>query len=191
MPDRDLNSHDFPHVYASLGIDVNKLGVVMADTESIPISELVTKPEPDLYHAADKAHYWIRGAVGETGAHVTILYGLLQSGPKLKAEIHEVLRDWAMDDVTIEKIGVFQSTLPGEDYECIVAHLKVTPELLDGHTRLELLPHINTFTKYRPHVTLAYVKKGAAKRWVRELNNALIGKKLAITQLINLGTEHK
>ena len=191
MPERDLSSHDFPHVYASLGIDVNKLGVVMADTEAIPISELVTKPEPDLYFAANKDHFWIRGAVGETGAHVTLLYGLLQHGTKLKAEIHEVLRDWQMDDVTIEKVGVFQSPHEDEPYECIVAHLKVTPELAEGHARLEFLPHVNTFMKYRPHVTLAYVKKGAAKRWVRELNNALMGKKLAITQLINLGTEKK
>ncbi len=185
----DLSAHDFSHVYAALGIDVNKLGCVMADTEPIMVTELVTKPEPDLYFAANPDHFWIRGAVGETGAHVTILYGLMQHATKLKAEIHEVLRDWAMDDVTIEKIGVFQAPMDDEDYECIVAHLKVTPQLLDGHTRLEFLPHVNTFTKYRPHVTLAYVKKGAAKRWVRELNNALIGKKLAITQLINLGSE--
>lgn len=191
MSDRDLSSHDFPHVYAALGIDVNKLGVVMTDVEPIPISELVTKPEPDLYFAANPAHFWIRGAVGETGAHVTILYGLLRHATKLKAEIHEVLRGWSMDDVTVEKIGVFQSPLEDEPYECIVAHLKATPELLDGHSRLEFLPHINTFSKYRAHVTLAYVKKGTAKRWVRELNNVLIGKKLAVTQLINLGTEHK
>lgn len=188
MPDRDVSANDFPHVYAALGIDLNKLGAVMADTEPIPISELVTKPEPDLYHAANDDHFWVRGAVGETGAHVTILYGLLKHATKLKAEIHEVLGDWTLDDVEIEKVGVFQSPYADEPYECIVAHLKVTPQLLEGHARLELLPHVNTFLKYRPHVTLAYVKKGAAKRWVRELNNALMGKKLAITQL-NYGTE--
>lgn len=190
MPDRDLSANDFPHVYASLGIDVNKLGVVMADTEPIPISELVTKPEPDLYHAADPAHFWIRGAVGEKGAHVTLLYGLLQHGTKIRGEINEVLSGWTLDDVTIEKLGIFNSPYVDEPYKCIVAHLKLTPELLEGHARLELLPHINTFLKYRPHVTLAYVKAGTEKRWMRELGNGLIGKKLAVTQL-NYGSEHK
>jgi 2'-5' RNA ligase len=190
VPDRDLSANDFPHVYASLGIDVNKLGCIMADTEPIPISELVTKPEPDLYHAANKDHFWVRGAVGETGAHVTLLYGLLQHGTKIRSEVNEVLSGWSLDDVTIEKLGVFNSPYVDEPYKCIVAHLKLTPELLEGHARLELLPHINTFLKYRPHVTLAYVKEGTEKRWLRELGNGLIGKKLAITQL-NYGTEHK
>lgn len=190
MAERDLSANDFPHVYASLGINVNKLGVVMADTEPIDVLELVTKGEDDLYRSADKEKFWIRGDVASTGAHVTLLYGLLQHGTKLKAEINEVLRDWSLDTVTIEKLGIFDSPYDDEPYKCIVAHIKVTPELLEGHARLELLPHINTFLKYRPHVTLAYVKEGAEKRWLRELGNGLIGKKLAVTQ-INLGTEHK
>lgn len=186
---RDLSSHAFPHVYASLGIDVNKLGVVMADTEPIHINELVTKPDLDLYYAANPDHFWIRGSVAETGAHVTLLYGLLQSGVTWKSEINEVLSGWSLDEVEIESIGFFGNQLPDEDYVCIIAHIKKTPQLMEGNQRLSFLPHINTFATYRPHVTLAYIKPSAKNRWLKELGTSLVGKKLAVTEL-NLGGNH-
>lgn len=186
---RDLSSHAFPHVYASLGIDVNKLGVVMLDTEPIPVTEMVIKGEADLYTAQNPDHYWIRGAVAETGAHVTLLYGLLQHGTKYRSQINEVLSGWALDEVEIEKVGFFENQLPDEDYVCIIGHIKVTPQLMEAHQRLSFLPHINTFAVYRPHVTLAYVKPEAKNRWLRALASDLVGKRLATTK-INVGEKH-
>lgn len=183
----DLSTHAYPHVYSGLGIDINKLGVVMVDTDPIPISELVTKPEPDLYTSVNPDHFWVRGAVGETGAHMTVLYGLMQSGVTWKPYIDEVLRDWTLDSIEIEKIGVFENRLPGEDYVCLVGLIKRTPQVMEGHQRLSFLPHINTFANYRPHVTLAYIKTEAKGRWLRELGNSLLGTKLAVKPGLNYG----
>lgn len=186
---RDLSSHQFKAVYDSLGLDVNKLGVVMLDTEPIHVNELVTKPDLDLVYAANPDHFWIRGAVAETGAHVTLLYGLLQHGTKWRSQINGVLDGWSLDEVEIERVGYFENQLPDEDYVCIIAHIKVTPQLLEGHQRLSFLPHVNTFAQYRPHLTLAYIKPEAKNRWLRELGTSLVGKKLATTQ-INVGEKH-
>lgn len=188
---RDLSSHQFNHVYASLGIDVNKLGVVMLDTEPIPVLDMVDfdHAEADLVTANNPDHFWIRGAVAQQGAHVTLLYGLLQSATKWKGQVQAVLHGWSLDEVEVESVGYFENQLPDENYVCIIARLKMTPELLEGHARLEFLPHVNTFAKYRPHLTLAYVKPEAKNRWLTALNSELTGAKLATTK-INYGGTH-
>jgi hypothetical protein len=186
---RDLSTNDFPDVYTALGININSLGVVMLDTDPINISELVLRHEDDLYYAQNKERFWIRGAVGETGAHLTLLYGLLQHGLQIKPLIDIVLDGWTPPVLEIESIGVFESPFVDEPYSCIVAKVKVTDELLEGRARVELLPHINTYTKYRPHITLAYVNKDAEAKWLEQLGDTLVGKKLGVNK-INYGEKH-
>jgi len=73
-------------------------------------------------------------------------------------------------------------------YYCIVANIKVTEELQDAHNRLEFLPHINTFDSYKPHVTIAYIKKNPVTRKliIDDLKRKLVGKKLKALK-INYG----
>lgn len=189
MNGKDINSNQFPDVYTALGINVNSLGCIMLDTDPVEVTDMVTQGKADLYYAANEQHFWIQGAVAETGAHVTLLYGLLEHGLKLKPLVDIVLADWTPPLLEIESVGSFTSPYVDEPYACIVAHIKVTPELLEGHARLELLPHINTFTQYRPHLTLAYVKKDAEEKWLSQVGDQLNGKKLAVTK-INYGEKH-
>lgn len=189
MKAKDLNAQKIPDVYASIGINVNKLGCIMLDTHRIKVTDMVLDGQHDLYEAADPEHYWIRGAVAEHGAHVTLLYGLLASGLTWKAQIDAVLDGWSIDSVTIEDIGIFESPIESEPYDCVIAHIKLTPNLLEGHARLELLPHINTFLEYRPHISLAYVKKGEGAKWVKALTESLVGRQIAVTKL-NYGSKH-
>ena len=190
MNGKDINSNDFRGVYTALGINVNALGVVMLDTESIKVTDMVTKGKADLYETPkDSSLFWIRGAIAETGAHLTLLYGLLEHGLEWKPLIDTVLEGWTPPMLEIEKVGAFQTPYEDEPYSCIVAHVKVTDALLDGRSRLELLPHINTFVRYRPHITLAYVNKEAEAKWLREVGDQLNGKKLAVTN-VNYGSKH-
>ncbi|SNT46710.1 hypothetical protein [Rhodococcoides kyotonense] len=84
----------------------------------------------------------------------------------------------------IAEVGYFDL---GESY-AIVAHIETTPELVDGHERLTLLPHVQTFSEYKLHLTLAYVEQdqATADRWVESLGAVYNGKSIK-TSAINYG----
>lgn len=194
---KQLKSHDFPEVYKWLGINLNTLGIVMLDVEPIIITHWIGQDgvsaylqDFPLYYAKNKERFWIDGLVLDKG-HVTLLYGLLEQGKNYEPHIKKVLEGWEMDSVEIESFGYFESPYPDEEYYCIVAHIKVTPELMEGHQRLEFLPHINTFAGYKPHMTVAYIQKNADTRdqFIADLTKEFVGKKLKIKEDFNLGSK--
>lgn len=188
--------YKFTDITDALDIDVSKLGCIMLDTEGIPVREIMSKwvgsPEDDLYFSDDPKLRYVQGAVGEETSHLTLLYGLLQPGPEWSEHVTELLEDIDLSRIDIEDVEVF----PNVEYSCIVARVKLTPELKLAHARLQYLPHVNTFPEYKAHITLAYVKNGEAEdmhgpydivmAWQAELSEALTGK--SVTALgLNLG----
>jgi len=183
---KQFNSHMFENIYKDLEIDINKLGCVMLDIvplENIPVNEEY------LYYARDKSHFWIDGLVVNKVGHITILYGLLKSAVKWAKYVRQVLKGWAVSSIQVEDIGFFESPIKEEPYYCIVAFAKMTDELIEGKQRLELLPHINIFTEYKPHVTLAYIKKDEqARDFVIEYFRVLLnGEIIKLKEELNLG----
>lgn len=179
-----LNSYMFEDVYKGLQIDLDELGCIMLNVEPV---RGINIDKDWLYYTKDTKKFWIDGYVFDKVAHLTLLYGLLDSGHNWEKHVETVLKEWKMDTVEVESIGYFDSPYKEEEYYCIVAHIKVTDELMEGHQRLEFLPHINTFNGYKPHVTLAYVKKDEQIRdSVIAMFNNMIGYKLPVKSL-NLG----
>lgn len=190
MNGKDLNVNDFPDIYNELGINVNNLGVVMLDTRKFyVVDDYAGRFADDLYFATNKQRFWIKGAVAESSAHITLLYGLLRPGLAYKPYIDQVLNGWEWPELEITGVGIFSSPYDDEPYDCVVAHIKVTDQLLAGRARLELLPHINTFVEYRPHMTLAYVKRGLGQKWVDSLQSKFIGYRIPV-RAINYGGPH-
>jgi hypothetical protein len=151
-------AHDFPDVYKDLGYNLGKLGCIMLDTEPLAdIAEYITD-KAYLYYAKDKTKFWVDGVVCDKTPHVTLLYGLLRSGLEMKKHVDTVLGDLPQV-VEVDRFGYFESPYEDEPYYCIVAHLKLTDELVDANERLKFLPHINTFPGYKAHLTLGYIKK--------------------------------
>lgn len=192
MEKKQLSSHQFAEVYKGLGLNLSTLGCVMLDLEP-PIDLLTMEDEIKntgcFYYAKDKSRFWIDGFVGKN-PHVTLLYGLIEQAKNYEWHIEQVLKGWKLEDVEVEKIGYFDSPYPDEPYYCIVAHVKITPELLEGHQRLEFLPHINTFTGYKAHFTIAYVRKEDKHQtldWHLQAYSFLVGKKLKVAEPLNLG----
>lgn len=193
---KQLSAHQFKEMYAELGYSLDKLGCIMLDLE--PLKFKVN--ESVLYYAKDKKRFWIDGNVAGKTPHVTLLYGLIRSGDELRKHVDTVLGlvdggefpKWFPTEVEIDHVDFFD-TPPGvdEDYYCVVAHLKITPELQQAHDRLQFLPHIDTFTGYKAHFTLCYIKKNerACDALVKALNTQYAGKKVKAKD-INYGGDH-
>lgn len=187
-----LKSYDFKKVYEWLGIDLNKLGCLMLDTEPMKIAHWIGEDGQSsyilgfpFYYAKNKDRFWIDGYVGQHSSHLTLLYGLLTEAQNYKPHIEEVLKDWKLDTVKIADIGYFDSPYEDEPYYCVVAHIEVSDKLLEGHQRLEFLPHVNTFAGYKPHITIAYIEKSEKLRdnFIADLKEQFVGKELKITGL--------
>lgn len=179
----EIKSTDYPEVYIDLGIDTGKLGCIMLDLEPIVISDIVNE---DDYFYSDEQEF-VQGNVSENVPHCTLLYGLMRSGLELKKHVDAVLMQWTIPTVKIDNVSFFY----GKDntYITVIALLDISPELTEANARLRLLPHIDTFGQYRPHMTLAYLK--TESNWqstVEQLNKKYAGKSIK-SVAINYGSD--
>jgi 2'-5' RNA ligase len=184
----EKNANQFEHIYAELGINLAKLGCIMLNLDGTGIPNLIS--EQDLYFTDNADRYWIKGFVAGHTPHVTLLYGLLESGKTIyKKYVDEILQEWNCNSVEIDHVGFFKSPYGESDpYYCIVAHLKISDELKEANSLLQLLPHINTFPSYKAHITIAYIKQDETLRdkIIEDYNKELSGKKLSVSS-INYG----
>jgi phage portal protein BeeE/2'-5' RNA ligase len=177
MAARDLPALENLSVDTAMISDPSLRGCIMLRTEELPILSLVTNGKADLSKevASDRS-----AVPAEDTPHVTLLFGLLNNGNIWKDAVDEVLTGWSADTVTIDEVGYF--TLP--DSYAIVARVKPSSELIDAHERLGLLPNADTFSEYKPHITLAYINKDAdLGKWITTLGEAYEGKELATAGL--------
>ena len=166
------------------------LECVMLDVESLDVLGAYGDGvnEDDLYFSKGPEAFYMRGDVGSVDAHVTLLFGIHPSKTYVE-DVYSVLDgiDWQPEDVLIESVSHFPSSMEGEDYNCVVAKVVPTANLLSAHRALTTLTYSNRHSEYRPHVTLAYIKGSAdLDEWVSRLNAAFSGKVLTPFGL-NLG----
>ena len=175
---------DFKDIHDALGINTSDLGCVMLDFKTLVINPI---PDSWLYTSDNPEHFWIKGWVGDY-AHVTLLYGLLKPASEWENYVLKLLGDWEPVACESTKIIRFESPYHDEKYVCLAAELHVSDEILDAYRRLSFLPHIDTFTPYRPHVSLAYVKEeyaDDAEEVLIEMGSDII----FIPTTLNLGSE--
>lgn len=153
---RPMNSHNFEPTYKSLGIDLDKLGCIMLDVEPHQSLDEVI-PSDWLYTSPDPKKFWFNNVLDHL--HVSLLYGLMENGNVWRQYVDEVLFGWSPDLIEVDYVDAFPSPLAEEKYSCIIAKLRITDNLLEAHQRLSFLPHIDTYSGYTPHITLAYVKE--------------------------------
>lgn len=176
---------DYPEMYVDLGIDTGEMGCIMIDVEPIVVSDVI--PADALWYKSDAPESHTQGNVSETVPHVTLLYGLMSSGPALQKHVDTVLTGYKVDELNISEVSFFYGDYEGQPYITIIALVEVTPELLDGLARLRLLPHIDTFADFKPHITLAYVKDTSDwQDYVHQLNKTYGGTSVKTTG-INYG----
>lgn len=116
-------------------------------------------PEDVLYH--DDAD----GGYGrEDEPHTTILYGI---HPEINSnDIKQYLYPLTAYKVCLENISIFENEnfdVVKFDVECKLLH-KTNEKLCQN------IPYTNDYPDYHPHVTIAYVKHGEGKQFVRSLS---------------------
>ena len=90
----------------------------------------------------------------ETEPHITVKYGLSCEA----ADAQRVLRDFGSIPVELGELDLF-TTNPA--FDVLICRVE-SPRLHAAHALLaQDLPHRETFPNYQPHLTLAYVAKGA------------------------------
>lgn len=187
---KDIKAHNYKEIYEMLGYNLSKLGCLMLDTEPIKIiyyqimQDGISTYFPG-YYTKNKDRFWIDGYVADRTPHLTLFYGFLQEAKCYRRHIEILLKDTNISSVKIEDISFFESPYDDENYYCIVAKVEKTPELLEAHNKMTLLPNIQTFPDYKPHITIAYIIKDEKIRddFISHLKKELVGKELKVLGL--------
>jgi len=134
-----------------LGLDVNMEAVQSAIVED------------DVYVDPDAESADYTGLI--TYPHVTLLYGILENTPP--EVVQKMLPDIRFSTVLLSPAILFEP----DDYDVLVfeAH---SPALEKAHKTLaEALPYYTSYTDYKPHCTVAYLKKGTGRKYVQMLED--------------------
>jgi hypothetical protein len=127
-------------------------------------------PEGEIYTDEDG------GCGREDEIHVTLLYGLTGADPE---GVNGILKSVKPFEITLGKITSFSEP---EDYDVLKIDVD-SPELHRLHYLMEKeLPNENKYPQYKPHVTIAYLKKGAAEKYVGD--DTFNGKKFKADSVI-------
>lgn len=174
---------------ASIGVDVKTLGYVGLTFDPLAVREQLDMQscgvriiERDYVHApAGDYRTWVAGPVAEKSAHVTAKYGLLTPAYEQQQIVNDLIgwpRAMTVDVVGIE---VFPSPYDDLPYGCLVARLG-GDELREMNAALSVLPHVDSFAEYKPHLTLAYLRPEIATyAGIPEAQYWLQGKQLQVT----------
>lgn len=173
-----------------LGVDIKRLGYVGLTFDSLDVTRVLSYgsesgvaiiPRDYVYAPAGDYRTWIKGPVGEDGPHTTVKYGLLNPAYSMTGAVNHLI-GWPRDiEVEVVDIEVFPSPFDDLLYGCLVARLG-GEELAEMNAALSILPHVDSYPSFKPHITLAYLKPEVALyAGVAEASRWLLGAKLPVT----------
>jgi 2'-5' RNA ligase len=110
--------------------------------------------------------------------HVTVLYGFNSNDPLPVARAVKSA-NLPRIDLEVGGLSVFQSAK--HDVLKLDVH---SPDLHKLNSIVKQLPNSSTFPDYKPHITVAYLKPGAASKYAAWLNNAAQGRRIHTTSLV-------
>jgi hypothetical protein len=132
-----------------------KFGCVMLEVSISNWDEIIYSISKEDIYEVEGENYGL-----QTNPHVTILYGLHEevSLDQVKS-VFEGLNESIY--IKIEGIGVFEN----KDFDVVKFNVIPNRTLQNLYDRLSEFPNSNEYPEYRPHITIAYVKKGRGKKY--------------------------
>ena len=149
---------DLLSFFPQLLTEVEEVHTVMVNvpaTEKL-MSYIAKVPDEDVYHLGDPEF-------GKTKRpHITVLYGIdPEEGEKTKQILAKVPKNLS---ATLGKVSLFHP--PGKDFD--VLKIDVTSPTLSKVNALlrKSVKYTNSYNEFKPHVTIAYLKKGMGDKYV-------------------------
>lgn len=97
----------------------------------------------------------------ETECHVTLLYGI-HSNEVTDEQVKEAARGMA-GPIKLHNASLFEN-----DFDVLKLEAE-NPTLHGCNFNLRQLPHTSTYPDYKPHATIAYLKKGEGRKYTEAL----------------------
>ncbi len=126
-------------------------------------------------HISDDEIFAEDGLGREDEIHITVLYGLHDKKPD---DVQKILENIKPFEISLGKISVFTNPLK---YDVIKIEVE-SEKLHELNKNLQKLPHTNAYPTYKPHVTIAYVKKG--KGWKKGGDKTFLGRHFEANSII-------
>ena len=131
-------------------------GCVMVDYNFENWSDLLDSiSQEDIYKVEGK-NYGL-----QSRPHLTLLYGLHKE--VTDKQIQKCFDGMTEDDFKVQIDGV--SLFENPEFDVVKLGVIKSNELEQVNKNLSELPNSNQFPEYKPHITLAYVKKGLGKKY--------------------------
>lgn len=110
--------------------------------------------------------------------HVTVLYGLTEPPAQATQTVAAKLATNGPVAVPVGEVSIFETP----KYDVVKVDVG-SPGLRRMNRLLKQVPHVDTHPEFKPHITLAYVKKGEGKKYVG-MKTPLYGDALAFARAI-------
>lgn len=134
-----------------------KLGCVMVEVPVSNWNEIISTVDEDDLYEVEGENYGVSKI-----PHLTLLYGLKPNITKEQIEqILEKVIDGGKIEIEIENIDTFEN----DNFDVVKFNIKKTEQLQRIFDALSELPNENTFTDYKPHMTICYTKKGMGQKY--------------------------
>lgn len=120
--------------------------------------------ENDLYLGTEKDGD-MYGREESDSVHITVLYGTHLDVPN--EDVYNIIKTFEKPDIEFKSISMFEPKFP---YDVIKFDIK-SDKLKEYNKRLRKLPYTSDFDTYHAHCTVAYVKKGKGKEYIKKLKD--------------------
>lgn len=123
-----------------------------------------TIDENDIYTEDDDNSYGL-----ETEPHVTLLYGLHEE--VTIDDVKEKLKGINFGDCIVYNASLFENPKYDVLKFDVRYPIKGNPFLSKSNNKLKELPFTSDYPDYHPHMTIAYLKGGSGKKYVKNLKD--------------------
>lgn len=142
-------------------------GCAMLHFDATPLLKIQDAIKPEDVYKNDSGEGRKFGL--EDNFHVTLLYGL-HDGVSLQ-EVKAALKGIKFGPIVLHNISKFDNP----EYDVLKFDVRYPNKgeafLSKANSALKELPNSDEYTQYNPHVTVGYLKKGEAQKYIDKLKN--------------------